>query len=87
MNTIYKGIEMDIYEAISIAVGDLRQLPLAIPGIAFMRFPGVIDWDSPGIFVISDPTKPRKYRVSNSDLEFAVNEWNTRVDEWMHDFM
>lgn len=87
MNTIYKGIEMDVYEAISIASRDVRPLPLAIPGIGFMRLPGMIDWDSPGIFVITDSTRPRKYRVSNSNLELAVIEWNARVDEWMRDFM
>lgn len=77
---------MDIYEAIAFASSELKALPLAIPGISFMRVPGVINWESPGIFVITDPTKPLKYRVTNSDLELAVDEWNTRVDEWIRDF-
>lgn len=87
MFVYYDNKFMDIQDAIATASMDLCRLPSGIPGVAFQYTIGPVDFDSPGVFVICDHSKPRKYKVTSTSLDEAVRLWNSKVLEWSLDFM
>lgn len=87
MIVLYRGKYLDILDAIALAHRYLIELPDGVPGIAWYHKTGVVDYKNPGIFVITDARKPRKYKVEADDLEDAVCLWNAHTAKWADDFL